>query len=132
MANSGCRGERLGVSVFLWLSRLTRAHGWIRTEIMRTAVTPRGSWQVPDPLAVSPAVLQTASATLNEHAQTELSLEGDAARYRRPAEGQLPKTRQRLLFLQPRFMWRVLGMKAWPGDPIRTGSAGRPDRRSDC
>jgi hypothetical protein len=49
---------------------------------------------------VSPAGLHTASATLNEHAQTELSLEGDAARYRRPAEGQLPKTRQRLLLLQ--------------------------------
>ena len=91
MAKSGCRGQRLGVSVFLWLSRLTRAHDWIGTEIMRTAVTPRGSWQVPDPLAVSPAGLHTASATLNEHAQTELSLEGDAARYRRPAEGQLPK-----------------------------------------
>ena len=94
MANSGCRGERLGVSVFLWLSRLTRAHDCTDSR------TPRGSWQVPDPLAVSPAGLHTASATLNEHAQTELSLEGDAARYRRPAEGQLPKTRQRLLLLQ--------------------------------
>ena len=81
------------------------SHGQFRlsrptAEIMRTAVTPRVSWQVPDPLAVSQAGLHTASATLNEHAQTELSLEGDAARYRRPAEGQLPKTRQRLLLLQ--------------------------------
>jgi hypothetical protein len=55
---------------------------------------------VPDPLAVSPAGLYIASATLNEHAQTELSLKGDAARYRRPAEGRLPKTRRRLLLLQ--------------------------------
>src|SRR6185312_1743867 len=59
-----------------WVRILSHRYGGHQ----RAVHTPRGGrCSVPDPLAVSPAGLHTASATLNEHAQTELSLEGDAA-----------------------------------------------------
>jgi hypothetical protein len=61
-------------------SRKTRAHDWIRTEIMHSRhARSDGAASSPDL-----AGLHTASATLNQHTQTELS-PSPPARYRCPA-----------------------------------------------